>query len=49
MRVPEAYGNRNRNRRRLIWFIIKVQMDQPQSFGDFAHGNYTGYDGRTPS
>jgi len=36
MRVPEAYGNRNRNRRRLIWFII--EMDHPQSFGDFPHG-----------
>jgi len=29
------------------WFII--EMDQPQSFGDFAHGTNTGYDGRTPS
>ena len=23
--------------------------NQPQSFGDFAHGHYTGYDSRTPS
>ena len=35
--------HRNRNRRR-----SKFIDHQPRSFGDFAHGNYTGYTGRTP-
>jgi len=42
MRVPEA----NAPETQPEIDLIHHQMNQPQSFGDFAHGNYISHDGR---
>jgi len=49
MRVPETTAGKKAGVATGRSIDLIHHSNQPQSFGDFAHGNYTGYDGRTPS